>query len=130
MRIVVWVVQVLLAAMFLWHGALFLFPPPELLEIMNAEFGSSFRTFLGVMEILAGIGIILPALTRILPWLTTWAAIGIMIVVGSASILHATRGETSSAITTFILFLLASFVAYMRWKVIPIAPRTSNPITA
>lgn len=130
MRIVVWVVQVLLAAMFLWHGSLFLFPPPELLDIMNTQFGVPFRTFLGVMEILAGIGIILPALTRILPWLTTWAAVGMMIVVGSAAIFHATRGETSSATMTLILFLLAAFVAYMRWKVVPIAPRPIRSFAA
>jgi hypothetical protein len=69
------------------------------------------------------LGLILPGVTRILPWLTSWAAVGLMIVAGSASIYHLYRGEMGSAITTAVLFVLLTFVAYMRWKVKPIAVR-------
>lgn len=123
MSIVLWIVQVLLAAMFLWHGSLFLFPPAELVDIMNEQFATWFRQFLGVAEILAGIGIILPAATRILPWLTPLAAAGMAIVTASATVLHTSRGEYSSAIMTVVLFALATLVAYMRWKVKPFTPR-------
>jgi len=124
MNIFLWVLQVLLAAAFAAHGVLFLAPPPELLVLMNEMLPTWFRLFLGVAEILAAIGLILPGMTRIMPRLVALAAAGIMIVTLSATILHATRpGEMSSAMTTAVLLVLASFVAYMRWKVKPIQPR-------
>ena len=120
MNIILWILQVLLAALFLWHGMLFLSPPPELVEIMNAEFALWFRIFLGVAEVLAAIGLIVPGLIRILPRLIPITAMCLMIVMVSATIHHSSRGETGSAITTAILFLVLAFVAYMRWKVKPI----------
>jgi uncharacterized membrane protein YphA (DoxX/SURF4 family) len=123
MNIALWIIQVLLAAQFLFHGWIFLFPPAELVDIMNAEFAPWFRIFLGVAEWLGAAGLILPGVTRILPWLTSLAAAGLMIVVASACILHLSRGETGSAITTAVLFVLCAFVAYMRWKVKPLSPR-------
>lgn len=126
MNILLWVLQILLAAAFAAHGALFLAPPPEMLAMMNEMLPTWFRLFLGVAEVLAAIGLILPGITRIMPWLVSVAAAGIMIVMVSATILHATRpGEMSSAITTAVLLVLATFVAYMRWKVKPIQPRAA-----
>jgi uncharacterized membrane protein YphA (DoxX/SURF4 family) len=130
MRIVLWILQVLLAVAFVLHGWLFLFPPAEMVEAMNASIPPALRMFIGVAEWLAAIGLIVPAATRILPWLTPLAAAGLMIITGSATVLHLTRGETSSAISTAILFVLAAFVAYMRWKVAPIAPRNALPASA
>ena len=123
MNIALWILQVLLAALYLWHGWLFLAPPAELVEIMNAEFAPWFRIFLGVAELLAGVGLILPGVTRILPWLTPLAAAGLMIVMVSATVLHLSRGEIGSAISAAVLFGLVTFVAYMRWKLKPISPR-------
>jgi uncharacterized membrane protein YphA (DoxX/SURF4 family) len=126
MRIVLWILQVLLAVAFVLHGWLFLFPPAEMVEAMNASIAPGLRIFIGVAEWLAAIGLILPGVTRILPWLTPLAAAGLMIITGSATVLHLTRGETSSAISTAVLFVLVTFVAYMRWKVAPIAPRNAT----
>jgi uncharacterized membrane protein YphA (DoxX/SURF4 family) len=123
MNIVLWILQVLLAVMFLWHGWLFVAPPADLVETMNAAYPPALRIFIGVAEWLAGAGLILPGMTRILPWLTALAAAGLMLVVGSATVFHLTRGEISSALTTAVIFVLLTFVAYMRWKVKPIAPR-------
>ncbi len=123
MNIVLWVLQVLLAAEFVFHGWIFLFPPAELVEIMNANFNPGFRLFLGVAEWLGAAGLILPGATRILPWLTSLAAVGLTVVVGSATVLHLSRGEISSAIITAVIFVLCAAVAYMRWKVKPISPR-------
>jgi uncharacterized membrane protein YphA (DoxX/SURF4 family) len=130
MNIVLWVLQVLLALMFLWHGWLFVSPPPEMVDIMNAAFGVAFRRFLGVAEILAAIGLIVPAATRILPWLTPLAAAGLMIVTASATVLHLSRNEISSAITTAVLFVLLTVVAYMRWKVKPIPARQDAKVSS
>jgi hypothetical protein len=66
---------------------------------------------------------ILPGVTRILPFLTALAAAGLMIVMGSATVFHVFRGEISSAISAVVLFVLVTMVAYMRWKVTPISPR-------
>ena len=123
MNIALWVLQVLLAALYLWHGGLFLAPPAELVEIMNSQFAPWFRIFLGAAEWLAAAGLILPGVTRILPWLTPLAAAGLMIVMSSATVVHLFRGEIGSAISAAVLFGLVTFVAYMRWKVKPIAPR-------
>jgi uncharacterized membrane protein YphA (DoxX/SURF4 family) len=124
MNIALWILQVLLAAQFLFHGWIMLFPPAELVEIMNAQFAPWFRLFVGIAESLGALGLLLPDLTRIWPWLTSWAGVGLMIVAISASGVHLSRGETSSAITTAVLFVLLAFVSYMRWKIKPILPRT------
>jgi uncharacterized membrane protein YphA (DoxX/SURF4 family) len=123
MNIVLWILQVLLALAFFAHGMLFLFPPPELVEQMNASLPRWFQLFLGTAEALAAVGLILPALTRILPGLVTWAAVGIMIVMVSATIWHLARSEWSSAAITLMLLAMAAFVAYMRHRVLPIPSR-------
>ena len=126
MNIVLWILQVLLAAAFLAHGLLFLFPPPAIAALMNASLPRWFQLFLGIAEILAAVGLILPGLTRILPWLVTWAAVGIIIVMVSATIYHVVRGEISSAAVTLVLLAMATFVAYQRHRVRPILPRAAQ----
>jgi uncharacterized membrane protein YphA (DoxX/SURF4 family) len=123
MNYVLWIVQVLLALAFLAHGWMFLAPPPEIAVQMDANLPRWFQLFMGVAEVAAGIGLTLPGLTRILPWLVTWAAVGIMIVMVSATAFHVMRGEWGSAITTLVLLGLATFVAWMRHRVLPIATR-------
>jgi uncharacterized membrane protein YphA (DoxX/SURF4 family) len=125
MNIALWVLQVLLAAAFLAHGWLYLFPPAEMVEQINAVVPPALRLSIGVGEVLAAIGLILPGVTRILPWLVPAAAAGLMIVTISATMLHIARGEMNVALTTATLFVLATFVAYMRWKVRPILPRSA-----
>ena len=124
MNALLWVLQVLLAVAFLAHGLLFLFPPAALVEQMNAALPRAFQLFIGVAEVLAAVGLTLPGVTRIRPWLVSCAAGGLMIVMVSATMFHTVRGEVSSAITTAVLLLIATFVAYMRWRVMPIRPRT------
>jgi hypothetical protein len=123
MNILLWVLQVLLALAFFAHGGLFLFPPAAMVDQMNAALPRWFQLFIGVAEVLAALGITLPGVARIQPWLVSSAAVGIMIVMISATIFHLMRGELSSAITTFLLLAVATFVAYMRWRVAPIRPR-------
>ena len=123
MNIVLWVLQVLLAVAFFAHGWLFLDPPADIVDQMNASLPRWFQVFLGVAEVLAAVGLTLPGLTRILPWLVTWAAGGIVIVMVSATWFHVVRDEMSSALITFILLVLAAFVAYTRHRVLPIAGR-------
>ena len=125
MNIVLWILQVLLAAAFLAHARLYLFPPPEMVPAMHAIIPAALRIFIGVVEVLAAIGLTLPGITRIKPWLVPLAAAGLMVLMLGAVSLHASRGETSAAVTTATLFVLCTFVAYMRWRVRPILPRTT-----
>ena len=124
MNVLLWILQVLLAAAFLAHGLLFLSPPPEIAVQMNASLPRWFQLFLGVAEVAAAIGLILPGLTRILPALVSWAAAGIVIVMVSATVWHIARAEYSSAAVTTVLLVMAAFVAYMRHRVLPIPARS------
>lgn len=123
MNVVLWFLQILLAIAFFAHGWLFLTPPPEIAAQMNAFLPRWFQLFLGVAEVLAAIGLILPGLTGVLPWLVIWAAAGIVVVMVSATILHVARGEMSSAAITTLLLVMATFVAYMRHRVVPMRVR-------
>jgi putative oxidoreductase len=123
MNITLWVLQVLLAVAFVAHGLLFLVPPPEIAAQMNASLPRWFQVFLGIAEVLAGVGLTLPGVTRILPWLVPAAAVGVMIVMISATAWHLVRSEFSSAAITAVLLAMATFTAYGRWRIAPIRPR-------
>jgi uncharacterized membrane protein YphA (DoxX/SURF4 family) len=123
MNMLLWTLQVLLALAFVAHGWMMLFPPASIVDQMNASLPRWFQLFIGIAEVLAAIGLTLPAITRIQPWWVQWAAVGIMIVTASATVFHGARGEISSALTTAVLFAMAAFLAYMRWRVAPILPR-------
>jgi DoxX-like protein len=125
MNVLLWVLQVLLAVVFIAHGLLLLMPPPDIAAQMLMSLPRSFWVFLGVAEVAAAIGLTLPGLARVKPWLVAWAAGGIMIVMISATIYHVMRNEISSAVVTFVLLLMATFVAYVRTRVVPIAARRS-----
>jgi len=121
MNVTLWILQALLAAAFAAHGWMLVSPPPELLPVINEQLGVGFRLFLGVAEIAGAAGVLLPAMTRKMPWPTPVAAGCLAFVVASATVLHLSRGETGAAVTTAVLFLLAAFVACARWRVRPIA---------
>lgn len=126
MNIVLWILQVLLAVAFFAHGLLFLSPPADLVAQMNASMPRWFQLFLGVAEVAAAVGLILPGVTRIQPWLVSWAAWGIVIVMVGATIFHVVRNEISSAAITLVLLVMAAFVAYARRRVLPIPPREAG----
>lgn len=123
MNITLWVLQVLLAVVFFAHGLLFLTPPPDIAALMNASLPRWFQLFLGVAEILSAVGLTLPGVTRIYPWLVPSAAAGIVIVMFFATPYHVVRGEISSAVITAVLLAMAAFTAYARWRIVPIRPR-------
>lgn len=123
MKIFLWILQVLLALQFLQHGLIMVFPPAEYVEIMNATLGIGFRYFIGIAELLAVVGLIVPGVLRLYTWLIPVTAACLMIVAGSATIHHSIRGETGSAEYTAVLFIIIAFFGYMRWKVNPIPER-------
>jgi uncharacterized membrane protein YphA (DoxX/SURF4 family) len=126
MHISLWVVQALLAAMFLMAGANKLFQPiTELSKMLPwaAQVPEALVRFIGISELLGGLGLIVPSILRIKPVLTPAAAIGLALVMLFASIFHISRGEMSVIGMNFILMALALFVAWGRMKKAPILPK-------
>jgi uncharacterized membrane protein YphA (DoxX/SURF4 family) len=123
MNRLLWALQAVLAVVYLAHGWMLLFPPATMVNMINASIGPRFRVFIGVAEVLASVGLIVPGLTHIPAWLTPLAAAGLMIVMASATVFHVQRGEIPPAIVCVVLLGLVTFVAYMRWAVHPLVSR-------
>src|SRR2546421_1816685 len=122
-----WFIQNFLAVQYLSHGWLFANPPAAWAEAIAASgLNPGFRQFIGIAEVLASIGLVLPGLTRILPWLTPLAAFGLAIVMASATIFHIGRNEIPNAASTVNLLVLVALTAYLRWKVVPVRSRAGQ----
>lgn len=121
MSVTLWIVQILLAFVFLAHGLLFLFPPEAVRRIKKqVTLPVGLMGFLYTAEILAAFGLVLPGLTGILTPLTPLAAAGLVPIMGGAMVFHLSRGEIPPSVVTGVLLALAVFVACMRWFVIPL----------
>jgi len=113
MVIALWIVQGLLALVFLLAGFMKGFTPLERLKKNMAWVGevpAGLVRFVGIAEILGALGLILPKLTKIMPQLTIAAAIGLVLVMLSAAVFHATRKEYSNIGGNILLLLLAAFI--------------------
>ncbi|HEV8483322.1 MAG TPA: DoxX family protein [Blastocatellia bacterium] len=119
MTYALWIVQGLLAALFLFSGSVKLILPPEALKGPGVALPVLFLRFIGVCEVLGGIGLILPGLLRIRPGLTPLAAAGLVIIMIGATVVNLMGGSVGTALVTVVVGLLAAFVAYGRWKLIP-----------
>jgi hypothetical protein len=115
MNIVLWIIQGLLAALFLFAGGMKLIMP---IEEMTKEIAmpGGFLRFIGVAEVLGAIGLILPWLLRIRPNLTPLAAAGLVIIMIGATAVTLISGDIPTALVPFAVGLLAAFVAYGRWR--------------
>jgi len=127
MNILLWVLQVLLGIYFFVTGIVHFIVPPGLPAPMAwmYELPPILHYFSGMAEILAGLGLILPGLTRIQTRLTPLAALGLVLVMIGAAIWHVMRGEFASIVMNIILMGLAAFVAYGRWKLSPLKDKSS-----
>jgi hypothetical protein len=126
MNVALWILQVLLALFFGFGGVSKAFFPLEQLAQQGAwvkDVPVWMVRLPGYAEILAALGLILPAATRIRPRLTGYAAVGLMVVMALAAILHIGRGEWGMTGTNLVLLGLAGFVAWGRLSASPIPPR-------
>jgi putative oxidoreductase len=115
MKIALWIVQILLALVFIASGSMKLFAFDQFAASAPALADQrGLVTFIGIAEFAGAIGLILPRWTGILPVLTTWAAVGLATIMVLATGFHLTRGEFSHAAVTVILLALAAFVVYGR----------------
>ena len=113
MEIAVWIVSGLLALMYLFAGFTKTFTPLEKLRGQMAWVDSmkNWTRLVGIVEILGAIGLILPRLLNIAPWLSVAAAFGLVIVQVLAILLHLRRNEAKALPFNIVLLLAALFVA-------------------
>ncbi len=124
MNIALWIVQILLALAFAMAGIMKVTQPIDRLETRMGwvkDVGPRGVRLIGSLEILGAIGLILPAVTGILPWLTPVAAVGFVLTMVGAMITHGRRGEYSGIGVNVILLVLALFVVYGRFVIVPIS---------
>jgi uncharacterized membrane protein YphA (DoxX/SURF4 family) len=127
MNVLLWIIQILLAALCLFAGVLKLVLPLDKLTGPVAVPGLFLR-FIGLCETLGGLGLILPGLLRIRTGLTPLAAAGLVIIMVGATVLNLRTGDLVTTTLTIVVGLLAALVAYARWKVVPL--RGSSPDSA
>jgi hypothetical protein len=129
MNLALWVVQGLLALFFaLASGAPKLVLPflsPDALP-MPIPLPTPFLLFIGVAEVLGGLGLVLPGLTGIRPGLAPLAACGLVVVTVGATAYQLAAGEPGNALFAVVVGLLCAFVAYGRWKLAPHRERSQR----
>jgi hypothetical protein len=118
MNILLWIIQVLLALLFLFGGGVKLIMP---IEEMVKQTGMSalLLRFIGFCEVLGALGLILPGLLRIRPGLTPLAALGLLIIMIGATALTLKSGGLAMALMPLVTGVLSAFVAYGRYRLAP-----------
>ena len=118
MSYAMWIVQGMLAALFLFAGGMKLVLPLEKLT-GPVPLPGLFMRFIGVAEVLGALGLILPGLLRIRPGLTPLAAAGLAIIMLGATVVTLAGGDIALALISVVVGVLAAFVAYGRWRLAP-----------
>jgi len=117
-----WIIQVLLALIFLFAGGTKLVMPAEQLT-GQTPLSAPFLRFIGIAEIAGALGLILPGALRIRPGLTPLAAAGLTIIMIGATTVTVMTMSAAMALLPFIVGGLTVFVAYARWRVHPLPGR-------
>jgi hypothetical protein len=129
LHVALWGAQLLLFAAFGVSGVAKLSQPLASLAAAlpwTADVPGALVRFIGLSELLGALGVVLPAATRVEPWLTPLAALGLVIVTSLAAGFHFLRGEVLTvAAPSLALGALAVFVAWGRGRAAPVAPRTT-----
>ena len=124
LNVLLWVLQVLLAMLFMFSGVVkFIMPIEEMTK--QIALPGWFLHFIGGAEILGAIGLVLPGILRIRSGLTPLAAAALVVIMIGATAVNLKTGQRGAALTTVIVGLLLVFVAYNRWRMAP-HPRLSQ----
>ncbi|MBC6450039.1 DoxX family protein [Actinokineospora xionganensis] len=121
MNVFLWIVQGVLAAVFLAAGSMKLAKSHEALKAdpnmaWTQDFSGGVVKAIGALEILAAVGLILPWLTGIAPVLTPLAALGLVVLQLGAFATHLRRGEMKMLPVNAVLFVMAALVAWQRYR--------------
>src|SRR5690348_1488009 len=123
MNILLWVLQVLLAMLFLFAGGTKLVLPIQMLTDMGSpnaiHLPGLFIRFIGVCEVLGALGLVLPGVFKTRQYLTPLAAVGLMIIMIGAMVVTAMGDGPTMALIPFVYLLLLAFIAYGRWRLRP-----------
>jgi len=123
-NILLWLVQILLACAFGMAGVMKSTQPVDVLAANGIAWAPQLPLalvrFIGVSEFLGAVGLILPALTKIKPFLTPLAALGLLTIMILAMGFHVSRGEAGALPVNMVLGGLAAFVAWGRTSKVPI----------
>jgi uncharacterized membrane protein YphA (DoxX/SURF4 family) len=122
MNIILWIIQGLLATTFIWAGFMKIFKSEDL-PFPWVKDNINLVLITGIVDLLGGLGIILPSLLRIQPKLTIFAAYGIIVLMTVASAFHISRNEAKDIGFNIFMALLAVFVAWGRQIKAPITPK-------
>jgi putative oxidoreductase len=122
LHIALWIVQAIVASMFMFAGLLKTLTPIVELSLMMPLAADSpvLIRFIGIMEVLGALGLILPSALKIAPRLTVWAAFGLTLTMVLGSLFHIVRDEISATPPTLILGLLSAFITWGRSGKAPI----------
>lgn len=124
MNTVLWILQILLAIIFLGVGVTHAFRYERAKEQNMTKWMAAvprpLMTFIGICEILGTVGVILPALTGILKGLTPLAALGFVVLMILAAIFHAPRREYQNIVGNVVVLAIAAFVLYGRTVLVPL----------
>lgn len=126
LRIALWAAQLILFVLFMMSGIMkSTTPVPQLSAMMpwTGQYSETFVRFIGLVDLAGGLGILLPAATRIFPRLGILAAQGIIVLQLLAIAFHSSRGEFMVLPLNFVLLPLAIFVLWGRTRKAPITPR-------
>ncbi len=118
MNIVLWIIQGLLAALFIFAGGTKLVLPIEEMTKDSAMPGWFLR-FIGVAEILGALGLIFPWLLRIRPGLTPLAAAGLVVIMIGATLTTLMTADAAMASFPLVVGIFCAFVGYGRWRWAP-----------
>ena len=112
-RIALWTIQVLLAALFLFTGGMKLVMPIATLT-RDVPLTGLFIRFIGVLEVVGGLGLVLPGLLHLRPVLTPLAALGLVIIMSGALGVSMTTGHADTAAIPIVVGVLLAIVAVVR----------------
>ena len=122
MNILLWIIQILLGLLFMFSGSMkFMMSVQQMNEQSPVAWPGLFLHFIGVCEVLGGLGLILPALLRIKPGLTPLAAAGLAIITAGATVITLMGPMKGLVGLPLVTCVLCIFVAYGRWRLKPIA---------
>lgn len=118
MNRLLWALQGLLAGLFLFAGGAKLLLPVEPMAAQS-HLPGAFLRFIGICEVLGAVGLILPRRLNVMPTLTPLAAVGLVIIMIGATVITVMSGQIATALLPAVTAVIAGFVAWGRWRLVP-----------